>query len=123
MKPMMSLELDDEAQFDSPVLTAISKDKPRFPYGLRISLENAQLATIGLDPADCCVGGMIHIHGLARITSVSQNDTEGGQNSRVELQIEQMCCVESEDEENEEAEDEMEGRAARRRKLYDRRDE
>ena len=29
----------------------------------------------------------------------------------------------TEDEENEEAEDEMEGRAARRRKLYDRRDE
>lgn len=120
MKPMMSLELDDDAQLDAPVISAISPDRPRFPYGTRISLEDAQLKAIKLDPSDCCVGGMIHIHGLARITSVSLNETEGGQNSRIELQIEQMCCVESEDEENEEAETKMVDRAARRRKLYGR---
>ncbi len=119
MKPMISLELDDETQFDSPVVSAISPDKPRFPYGTRISLEDAQLKAIGLDPADCCIGGMIHIHGLARITSVSQNDSEGGQHSRVELQIEQMCCVESEDSENAAADEKMD-RAARRKKLYGR---
>lgn len=114
IKPMISMEMDDEAQLDSPVISAISSEKPRFPYGLRISLENAQLKAINLDPADCCIGGVIHIHGLARITSVTQNDTENGQHSRVELQIEQMCCVESEDEENEEAEENM-GRLS---KLY-----
>lgn len=116
--PMRSLELDDEDQFDMPTVTGIS-EKPRFPYGLRISLENAQLAAIGLSPVDCCVGGMIHLHGLARITSVSMNETEGGDRSRVELQFEQMCCAESEDEENSAAEDKMD-RGARRAKLYGR---
>jgi hypothetical protein len=60
---------------------------------------------------------------LARITSVSQNDMGNGQNSRVELQIEQMCCIESEDAENSAAEEKMEDRGARRRKLYGRRGE
>lgn len=125
-RPMISMELDDEAQLDAPV-PVMGLDgkpgKPRYPYGLRISLEDAQLKAIKLDPADCMMGGVVHIHGLARITSVSLNETESGQHSRVELQIEEMCCIESEDAENREADDAMGGRAARRRKLYGRRDE
>lgn len=120
--PMKSMELDDEAQFDAvPAMPGM--DKPRFPYGLRISLEDSQLKELGLSCEDCTVGGVIHLHALARITSVSQNDTDSGKRERVELQIESMCCVESEDSENDAAEEEMEGEAplsSRRSKLYDR---
>lgn len=120
--PMRSMELDDETQYEAvPAMPGM--DKPRFPYGLRISIEDAQLKELGLSCEDCTVGGVIHLHALARITSVSQNDTDSGKRERVELQIESMCCVESEDAENEEAEEEMEGEAplsSRRKKLYDR---
>lgn len=115
--PMRSLELDDEDQLDMAVPAALGSAKPRFPWGTRISLEDAQLKALGLDVADCCVGDMVHIHGLARITSVSQNDMGNGQNSRVEFQFEQMCCVENESTEDDEAEEVM-NQASKRKRLY-----
>ncbi len=119
IRPMISLALKaGEDPFPGAVIESTTSGKPRYPYGTRISFEDAQLKAIGLDPADCAVGGVLHIHGLARITSVSLNEHEGGETSRVELQIEEMCCAESEDAEN----DEAEGIMARRRKLYGGRD-
>lgn len=113
MHPMVSLELDDDEQYDAvPIMGA----KPRFPYGTRISLTEKELEKMKLDHADAVVGGMIHLHAMARITSVSENDTDQGKCCRIELQIEDMC-VESEDEENE-IEEAAEDRSARRRRMY-----
>lgn len=101
--PMVSMELDDEDVMDMACPIPIDmKDRQRFPYGLRISLTASELRKMRLDPADAFVGGLIHMHALARITSVSMNQTEGGDDCRVELQIEDMC-IESEDEEDAEA--------------------
>lgn len=78
----------------------------RYPYGLSLSLGDDELKKLGFDDSDmeeCEVGCYLHLHALAKVTSYSQNDTEGGTTRRLELQITHLE-VESEDEENEENE-------------------
>lgn len=99
-RQMVSMELDDEEKLDA--VMPIPAEKPEFPYGLRICLTHQEFEKLGLDPADAFVGGMVHGHFMARVTSVSANDGAMGQTCRVELQIEALE-IESEDEENEEA--------------------
>jgi hypothetical protein len=105
MMPMVSMEMDDEAQVDQ-ILPIPMPDRPKFPPGLSICLTGDELEKMELDPTDAFVGGTIHLHAMARITSVSLSDnaptewSEGGQKVRIELQIEEMA-IESEDEENE----------------------
>jgi hypothetical protein len=107
MHPMVSMELDDEDQLDAPQPIAMA-DKPKYPYGLQICLCGPEMKALDLDPSDAFVGGIVHLHALARITSISISDrapnewSTGGKDCRIELQIEDMS-VESEDEENEES--------------------
>lgn len=116
MQPMVSLELDDDDILDMacPIDIPMS-NRPKFPYGTQIVLGDRELEKLGCDVGDAFVGGMIHIHAMARITSVSQNDTADGKKSRVELQLESMC-VEGEDVENSVAETAMK----KRNPLHDR---
>ncbi len=106
MHPMVSMELDDEDQLDAPQPIPMP-DKPRFPYGLQICLTAAEMKALDLDPAEAFVGGIVHLHALARVTSVSISDSAptewggGGQQCRVEMQIENMAVL-SEDLENSE---------------------
>jgi len=101
--PMVSMEMDDEEKkdFSSP----IPCPTPDYPYGLKICLTQDEMAKLEIDPSEAFVGGIVHIHALARVTSVSISDdaptsySSGGTRARVELQIEDMC-IESEDEEN-----------------------
>lgn len=93
------MELDDEDQSEYPQPISMS-DKPRFPYGLRISLTEKELSKLGFDATEMVVGGLFHLHGMARITSVSTNERQGGDpGCCVEAQIEDLE-IESEDEEN-----------------------
>ena len=71
-----------------------------YPYGLSICLTQDELDKLGLD-AECEVGDFIHLFALAKVTSVSMNDTGDGQKCRVELTLTHLGC-EDEDEENEE---------------------
>jgi hypothetical protein len=106
MHPMVSMELDDEDQMDAPQPFPMD-NKPRYPYGLCICLTGAEMKALDLDPGEAFVGGIVHLHALARVTSVSISDSapsnysDGGPQCRVELQIEDMC-IEGEDVENEE---------------------
>ncbi len=95
---MKSMELDDEEKIDAPM--PIPTEKPDYPWGLRISLTQAELDKLNLDPDDAVVGGIFHLFGMARITYVSQSEDENGSCCRIEAQIESLG-VESEDEENE----------------------
>lgn len=115
LNPMVSMEMDDESILDAAMPIPMP-ERQRFPYGLRICLTDKEMDKMELDIGDAVVGGMVHLHAMARITSVSQNDTPDGKCGRVELQIEDMC-VESEDEENE-MEDREEDRG-RRSPLHD----
>lgn len=98
LRPMVSLELDDEDKMDACL--PLPCDKPDYPYGLRICLTDKELNKMGLDVSEAFVGGIFHLHGLARITSVSMTDGAHGKDCRVEAQIEDLA-IESEDEENE----------------------
>jgi hypothetical protein len=100
MRPMVSMEMDDEDQLDAPQPYAMP-DKPKFPYGLCICLTESEFQKLEIDPSEAFVGGIVHIHALGRITSISANDAGNGSSCRVEIQLEDMC-VEGEDVENEE---------------------
>jgi hypothetical protein len=76
-----------------------------YPYGLAICLNDDDLQKLDLDD-DIEVGEMVHLHCIAKITSVSSQDTNDGVKKRVELQITHIAA-EDEDEENEQSEDVM----------------
>jgi hypothetical protein len=98
-KPIMlvSMELDDE---DKAVETApMTREVPDFPWGLRLCLTDKELRKLKLDASEAFVGGTIHGHFLAEITSVSSNQVNGDECFRLELQIREMA-IESEDEED-----------------------
>lgn len=81
-----------------------------YPWGLSLSLGNEELEKLHLDPKDCEVGDMLHMHCMVKVTSVSCNDSEGsdGPCHRVEMQITHIAdAPESEDDENREAETKM----------------
>jgi hypothetical protein len=100
MRVMHSMELDDEEKLDA-LMPLPMPEKPEYPYGLRISLTEAEFKKLDLDADDAVVGGIFHLHGLARITSVNITDGPNGKCCRVEAQIEDLD-IESEDDENEE---------------------
>ena len=97
---MVDLELDDEAQLEAAMPIAMP-DKPRFPYGLRICLTHDELKKLNLEP-DCEIGDVIDLRAFAVVTSVSMNETDHGQECRVELQIQKLAI------ENETTEDDTE---------------
>lgn len=79
-----------------------------YPYGLCISLGDEQLEKLNLDK-DCEPGDFIHIFAMAKVTSVSKNDTGEGEKTRIELQITHMG-IEDEGKENEEVETQEENK-------------
>jgi len=115
MRVMQDMELTEDESYDSPAPIPLD-EKPKYPWGLRISLCQDELNKLGLDVADAMVGGIVHLHAFAEITSVSSEQTEGGDRSRIELQITHLD-VESEDDEND-AEETAEGEAPKKRLSY-----
>ena len=82
--------------------TSIADNLPKYPYGLCITLESEQLEKLGID-CECEVGDMIHLCAMAKVTSVSSREKEGGENDlRIELQITHLAS-ENEDEEGHES--------------------
>ena len=78
--------------------TAVANDLPKYPYGLCITIETEQLDKLGID-GDCEVGDMIHLCAMAKVTSISKREKEGGDSDmRIELQITHLAS-ENEDEE------------------------
>lgn len=98
LRTMVSMELDDDESMDT-VMPYPMKDRPSFPYGLRICLCDAEFEKLGISPEGTQVGEIFHMFALARVTSVSMNETESGPCWRVEAQIESLA-LESEDDEN-----------------------
>lgn len=97
--PMVDMEMSDDEKMDS-VMPIKSDERPEYPWGLRICLCGAELEKLNLDPSDAFIGGIIHGHFLAKITSLSASASENYDDCRIELQITHLA-IESEDEENE----------------------
>jgi hypothetical protein len=95
--------LVDMARSTEEKISAIEESMPvptqaaDYPWGLRLSLDEADLEKLGLD-ASCEVGDTLHFVGMAAVTSVSKNEFNGTHSCRVELQVQRMA-VENEDEE------------------------
>ena len=89
----------------------------KYPYGLCISLSQAELDKLGLE-GDCSAGDMIHLCAFARVTSVSQREeVDGDLKSRIELQITHLG-IENESTENEEEIKERPSYSRTAKKLY-----
>jgi hypothetical protein len=92
----VSMARDDEDMLDT-VMPMPVKDMPQYPYGLRICLCEEELDKLDLEE-DFEVGDTIDMRAMAKVTSVSSDETPAGKRRRVELQIEQLA-VEVEDDE------------------------
>lgn len=68
---------------------------PKYPYGLCISLCKDEIDKLGLDVSDLEIGDFLHLHSMARVTSYSLRETEGGSDPRIELTL---AFIEVEDE-------------------------
>jgi hypothetical protein len=106
MRVMQDMELSDDEKLDrmglseAPVKIA---NKKEYPWGLKLRLTERELDKLGLEyPDDTMVDGIVHFHGMGRISGVKCEQRIG----------EPKCCcveietthfsIESEDEENEE---------------------
>lgn len=89
----MAMDGEEKQEYMNP-----SADPPKYPYGLCISLCQDELEKLNLDDEELSVGDMIHLHALAKVTSVSSFDSESGSHKRVELVL---AFIEAEDEEDE----------------------
>lgn len=69
-----------------------------YPYGLSICLTQDELEKLDGNHEDMEIGDIFDIRAMARVTSISENDSEAGKTCRVELQI-VMMAVENEDDE------------------------
>jgi len=86
----VSMELDDEDKMDLPM---VASKRPDYPYGLRISLGDAELKKLGLDFDECEIGCVLDFRAMATVTSKSCNEGDGMDKCcRIELQIERMTA-------------------------------
>lgn len=91
--PMVDMARSKEEMRETAIPSSINESI--YPYGLCISLNNDDLEKLDLD-SDCQVGDLIHMTSMAKVTSVSRNETSEGENCRIELQIIAMGVTENE---------------------------
>lgn len=115
-------ETADEVKKDlAGSMPAPKANVPAFPYGLCISLTEKELDKLKIEDKPQ-VGDMIHLCALAKVTSVSANETktESGETEhhcRVELQITHLA-TENEDDEDAAIEAREQAAQARRGRFY-----
>lgn len=81
----MKLEMREDSTED-----LLTPNKPRFPYGLRITLDNEVLKKLDL-PKLPEVGQMMGIHGVVEVVQVGiDNNNQGSRDKHIELQITDM---------------------------------
>lgn len=86
MPQLVSMKLDAKDREKSYPST-VAADAPMYPYGLMLSLDNETLEKIGTGRIPE-VGGQVLILAKAKVTSMSSNESEGGQKYQsVSLQI------------------------------------
>jgi hypothetical protein len=69
-----------------------SKDAVVYPYGLCIRLDNDAIEKLGLEELPK-VGTYLYVTANVEVTSVSQNESETGENKNIELQITDMALT------------------------------
>lgn len=94
---------DEQRKLISGMALPMEDNKPRYPYGLSLNLNEDSLEKLGIETLPE-VGSTIHLKALAKVTSVSKDATDEKESSRVCLQITHLAFEEEdEEEETEEA--------------------
>lgn len=109
---MTNLEMDDEEVLDTVAPYPIAK-RARYPYGLRICLNQPELEKLKCPIDGFKVGDIIDLRAFGEVTCVSQDEASG----RVEIQIQRLSI---ENEETESVEEEANPVKKRLRTLYGR---
>lgn len=76
-----------------------------YPYGLCIRLTESEIDRLQVDHKDWEVGDIFDLRAMARVTSISENETEAGMRCGVELQIIMLGCESETAEDGEDTED------------------
>lgn len=85
---LVDMELDDEQKTD--FCAPIACDRPDYPYGLRVSLDQGSLDKLKKPASAFSVGDMVDMRCFGVVTSVSQDASESGERGRVEIQIQKL---------------------------------
>lgn len=96
-------KLVDMARSPAEIKDAISPayNTPLYSYGLSLCFDEETLEKLNLSD-DVEVGDMLDIRALAKVTSVSKNDTGDGEKCRVEMTLTHIGVPENESNEYEE---------------------
>lgn len=86
---MADMKMSKSEGIKYEVATEKEDDGPQYPYGLCIHLEQDQLEKLGITELPK-VGAAMMIHANAYVKTVSQYDTQDGEDKRVELQITEL---------------------------------
>ena len=75
----------DKSEGSKPT-EAPSMESEDYPYGLRLSLDNPELEKLDLEKVN--IGDVLKLSAEAKVSSISENQSEGGESKRcVSLQI------------------------------------
>lgn len=105
MAGMIDMALDETDKNELGMGHLLAPEQPKYPPGLCVRLTEHELEKIGVDHSDWTVGNIFHLHALAKVTSISSHESEGGEHCCIEMQVTHLSG-ESEDEENVESEKE-----------------
>ena len=97
MMRLTDMRLTKEEKADNMGMPCVF-NQSEYPYGLSISLDEKTIEKLNVDHSDWQIGDVFDLRAMARVTSVSENESENGKTCRVELQIVMLGC-ESEDDE------------------------
>lgn len=95
---LVNLELKP-AEAEAETTEAKENERPLYPYGLCLHVTDETLAKLGLE--GCDVGDEIRIMAIGKVIGTSEQEYEGGKHSTLDVQLVEMGCEESGEEDEE----------------------
>jgi len=86
---LVSMKIDPKAR-EARYAESAMVERPSYPYGLSIHLDDEALEKLGLEKLPE-VGTELALVAVVDVTSVSENENPGGKTRSVSLQITKMC--------------------------------
>lgn len=87
---LVSMKLDKAEQKKMMEPSLAEGDRPLYPWGLGLNLDDDALNKLGIDKLPD-VGESYMLVAMVDVTSVNSNESEGGKSRGVGLQITEMC--------------------------------
>lgn len=90
MSKLVSMKISKAEMEKRMEPSTIATERPMYPWGLGLNLDNDTLEKLGVDDLPK-VGEVYTVVAQVSVSSVSSNESEGGKNRSVSLQITDMC--------------------------------